>query len=86
MLGARRGGPRWVPIHPKIHGQTRGSAPTRWVLGGALHVQLQFYWAVVTAEDVGVDAGIEELWAQPLGDDEIVDAPACVLLPCLESV
>ena len=31
-----------------------------------LHVQLQFYWAVVAAEDAGVDAGIEELWAQPL--------------------
>ena len=32
-------------------------------LRGGLHVQLQFYWAVVAAEDVGVDAGIEELWA-----------------------
>ena len=30
---------------------------------GRLHVQLQFYRAVVAAEDVGVDAGIEELWA-----------------------
>ena len=41
---------------------------------------------VVAAEDVGMDAGIGKAGTQALGDEEVVDAPAGILLACLEAV
>ena len=46
----------------------------------------QLYGAVVGAEDVGMDRGIVEPFAQTIGDDEVIDAPASILLARLEAV
>ena len=41
---------------------------------------------MVGAENVGVDFGVGNLGKQTLGGDEIVNAPACILLTGLETV
>ena len=41
---------------------------------------------MVGAEYLVVDGGTEELGLQTVGDEEIVDAPPCVLLAGLETV
>ena len=42
--------------------------------------------AVVGALDVGVDEGVGEVGTETIGDDEIINAPAGVLLTSLETV
>ena len=44
------------------------------------------HWAVVASKDVGMDRSIVEPLAQTVGDDEVVDAPAGILLTGLEAV
>ena len=41
---------------------------------------------MVRAEDVGMDGCIGNLRTQTFGGNEIVDAPACILLACLKTV
>ena len=49
-------------------------------------IEAEFDGAVVAAEDVGKDAGISNVRHQAVADDEIVDAPAYVLLTGLEAI
>lgn len=51
-----------------------------------LNIQFKFYRAVVAAKNIIVNVGTKELLFQPVGDDEVVDTPADILLSCLESV
>ena len=51
-----------------------------------LEVQLQRYGTVVTAVDVGQYLRIGNAGAQSFAGDEVVDAPACILLTSLEPV
>ena len=51
-----------------------------------LHPYYDFYGTMVRTEDVGMDLGAYEIVVQAFRADEIVYAPPCVLLPCLESV
>ena len=48
--------------------------------------QCQFHGTVVAAQDTGVDLRVGDLGHQTVGDHEIVDAPAGILLPGLEAV
>ena len=48
--------------------------------------KVQFDGTMVAAEDVAVDLGVVEALTQTVGDDEVVDAPAHVLLTGLETV
>ena len=41
---------------------------------------------MVGAKYLGVDGSSRELWAQAVGDKEIVYAPSCVFLSCLKAV
>ena len=49
-------------------------------------IEAEFDGTVVAAEDVGKDAGISNVRHQAVADDEIVDAPADVLLTGLEAI
>ena len=51
-----------------------------------LQIDLQTHGAVVGAKDILVDGGGGDLVRDPVGDQEIVDAPANVLFPGLEHV
>ena len=51
-----------------------------------LECQINFYRAVVAAHDVGMNLGFCNLFFQAVGYQEVVDAPAGILLACLESV
>ena len=46
----------------------------------------QFYGAVIRAQDIRMDLRIVELLAQTIGDDEVIDTPARILLPRLKAV
>ena len=41
---------------------------------------------MVGAEDIGMDSGIDQAFAQTIGNDEIVDAPAGILLAGLKTI
>ena len=51
-----------------------------------LFAQFQLDRAMVGAQDVGMDPGIGKAVAQTVGDDEIIDAPASILLTGLEAI
>ena len=48
--------------------------------------KIQTHRAVVGAQDILVDGCFFDLFPDPVGDQKIVDTPACVLLPGLEHV
>ena len=51
-----------------------------------LECQVNLYRAVVAAHDVGMNLGFCNLFSQAVGYQEVVDAPAGILLACLEPV
>ena len=51
-----------------------------------LECQINLYRTVVAAHDVGMNLGFCNLFFQAVGNQEVVDAPAGILLACLESV
>ena len=51
-----------------------------------LESQINLYRTVVAAHDVGMNLGFCNLFFQAVGNQEVVDAPAGILLACLESV
>ena len=51
-----------------------------------LECQINLYRAVVAAHDVGMNLGFCNLFFQAVGNQEVVDSPAGILLACLESV
>ena len=51
-----------------------------------LESQINLYRAVVAAHDVGMNLGFCYLFFQAVGNQEVIDAPAGILLACLESV
>ena len=55
-----------------------------WLLSS--NVQFQTHGAVVGAEDVGIDGCSRDFVFEPVGNEEIVDAPAGILLPGLEHI
>ena len=48
--------------------------------------EIEFHGTVVGAKDIGMDLGIVETLAETVGDDEIIDAPAGILLTGLETI
>lgn len=49
-------------------------------------LQHQLHWAMVGAIDFVMDGGRLYLRNEAVGNDEVIDAPAGVLLACVEAV